>query len=167
MTRDGSLMRFQTADNAISHISIVMQYKTLKNLRKTQNMRFRINRIKLPSHDLWPPATPLGPIITLYAPLARSWDLREWVTVTRKKEGVTVFLTFLLTGRYRWLNWPVYEAVWKYYTHKNVCETNSITIKILDTSIYRSIYLSIYPSSNYTLHTSAAIHFEATLRVHD
>ena len=52
MTRDGSLMRFQTADNAISHISIVMQYKTLKNLRKTQNMRFRINRIKLPSHDL-------------------------------------------------------------------------------------------------------------------
>ena len=27
--RDGSLMRFQKADNAISHISTVMQYKTL------------------------------------------------------------------------------------------------------------------------------------------
>ena len=42
--RDGSLMRFQKANNAISQISTVMKYKTLLKInKKLQNMRFRID----------------------------------------------------------------------------------------------------------------------------
>ena len=42
-------MRFQKANNAILHISTVMQNKYCKKIDKTQKYAIRVNRIKVPS----------------------------------------------------------------------------------------------------------------------